>query len=167
MTTRIIFTGRHALPDPQVLIIPPAVDRASTSKLGALAVDCVTSCETRLVVLDDLHFVDFKHRNGIEVSNHLKGLANEMAATFVYVGVQLAEKRFFDEGQLGEQAAYAQTSRRATRCPVVPFAVDTDPGLRSWITCSARWRGTSSWPTPTRGCSSSRRRCCTGAHRAG
>ena len=111
----------------------PAVDRASTSKLGALAVDCVTSCETRLVVLDDLHFVDFKHRNGIEVSNHLKGLANEMAATFVYVGVQLAEKRFFDEGQLGEQAAYAQTSRRATRCPVAPFAVDTDPGLRSWI----------------------------------
>ncbi|MFC9836445.1 AAA family ATPase [Rhodococcus sp. NPDC127530] len=111
----------------------PAVDRASTSKLGALAVDCVTSCETRLVVLDDLHFVDFKHRNGIEVSNHLKGLANEMAATFVYVGVQLTEKRFFDEGQLGEQAAYAQTSRRATRCPVAPFSVDTDPGLRSWI----------------------------------
>ena len=111
----------------------PAVDRASTSKLGALAVDCVTSCETRLVVLDDLHFVDFKHRNGIEVSNHLKGLANEMAATFVYVGVQLAAKRFFDEGQLGEQAAYAQTSRRATRCPVAPFSVDTDAGLRSWI----------------------------------
>jgi len=110
----------------------PAVDRASTSKLGALAVDCAGSCSTRLIVLDDLHFVDFKHRNGIEVSNHLKGLANEMASTFVYVGVNLAEKRFFDEGLLGEQAAYAQTSRLATRCPVAPFTIDSDAGMRGW-----------------------------------
>ena len=34
-----------------------------------------------------------------------------MPATFVYVGVQLQEKRFFDEGRLGEHAAYAQTFR--------------------------------------------------------
>jgi hypothetical protein len=111
----------------------PAVDRASTSRLGALAVDCVTSCQTRLIVIDDLHFIDFRHRNGVDVSNHLKGLANEMAATFIYVGVQLREKRFFDEGLVGEQAAYAQTSRRATRCPVAPFSIDTDAGLRGWV----------------------------------
>jgi hypothetical protein len=111
----------------------PAVDRASTSRLGALAVDCVTSCLTRLIVIDDLHFIDFRHRNGVDVSNHLKGLANEMAATFIYVGVQLREKRFFDEGLVGEQAAYAQTSRRATRCLVAPFTIDTDTGMRGWI----------------------------------
>jgi hypothetical protein len=111
----------------------PAVDRASTSRLGALAVDCVTSCQTRLIVIDDLHFINFRHRNGIDVSNHLKGLANEMAVTFIYVGVQLREKRFFDEGLVGEQAAYAQTSRRATRSPVAPFAIDTDAGARGWI----------------------------------
>lgn len=111
----------------------PAVDKASTSRLGALAVDCVTSCETRLIVIDDLHFINFRHRNGIDVSNHLKGLANEMAVTFIYVGVQLREKRFFDEGLVGEQAAYAQTSRRATRCPVAPFAIKSDAGMRSWV----------------------------------
>ena len=111
----------------------PAVDRASTSQLGSLAIDCVTSCQTRLIVIDDLHFIDFRHRNGIDVSNHLKGLANERAVTFVYVGVKLAEKRFFDEGLIGEQAAYAQTSRRATRCPVNAFATDSDNGMRGWI----------------------------------
>ena len=111
----------------------PAVDRASTSKLGALAVDCATSCATRLIVIDDLHFVDFKHRHGIDVSNHLKGLANEMPVTFIYVGVKLTEKRFFDEGMVGEQAAYAQTSRRATRCPVAPFSIDSDAGMRGWV----------------------------------
>lgn len=110
----------------------PAADRASSSRLGALAVDCVASCETQLVVIDDLHFIDFRHRNGQEVSNHLKGLANEMPATFIYVGVRLREKRFFDEGILGPDAAYAQTSRRATRCEVTPFDIGTDAGHRGW-----------------------------------
>jgi len=51
----------------------PAATRASSTRLGALAVDCVNSCETQLMVIDDLHFIDFRHRNGMEVSNHLKG----------------------------------------------------------------------------------------------
>lgn len=111
----------------------PAVDRASTSKLGALAVDCVASCQTRLIIIDDLHFIDFRHRHGTEVSNHLKGLANEMAVTFIYVGVKLQEKRFFDEGLVGEQAVYAQTSRRTTRCEVAPFAIKSEAGFRGWV----------------------------------
>ncbi len=110
----------------------PAANRASSARLGAMAVDCVASCETQLVVIDDLHFIDFRHRNGMEVSNHLKGLANEMAVTFIYVGVRLREKRFFDEGILGPDAVYAQTSRRATRCEVAPFDITTDSGMRGW-----------------------------------
>lgn len=110
----------------------PAVGRATSSRLASLAVDCVMSCQTRIVVIDDLHFVDFKHRAGVEVSNHLKWLANEMPVTFVFTGVQLVEKKFFDEGQFGEQAVYAQTSRRATRCPVAPFTLTTDAGARAW-----------------------------------
>lgn len=110
----------------------PGAERASTSRLGTLAVDCVGSYETQLIVIDDLHFIDFRHRHGMEVSNHLKGLANEMAVTFVYVGVRLREKRFFDEGLIGEDAAFAQTSRRATRAEVAPFTITTDAGLRAW-----------------------------------
>lgn len=111
----------------------PAANRASSTRLGALAVDCVTACETQLVVIDDLHFVDFRHRNGMEVSNHLKGLANEMPVTFIYVGVRLRERRFFDEGILGPDAVYAQTSRRATRCEVAPFDISSDAGMRGWL----------------------------------
>lgn len=111
----------------------PAGMRASSGRLGSLAVDCVLSCQTRLIVVDDLHFIDFKHRNGVEVSNHLKWLANEMPVTFVFVGVRLAAKRFFDEGMLGEDSAYAQTSRRATRCPVAPFRIDSDAGFAGWV----------------------------------
>lgn len=110
----------------------PAADRASSARLGALAVDCVASCETQLIVIDDLHFIDFRHRNGQEVSNHLKGLANEMPVTFIYVGVRLKEKQFFDEGIVGPDAVYAQTSRRATRCEVAPFDIGTTPGAKAW-----------------------------------
>jgi hypothetical protein len=110
----------------------PAADRASSARLGALAVDCVASCETQLIVIDDLHFIDFRHRNGQEVSNHLKGLANEMPVTFIYVGVRLKEKQFFDEGILGPDAVYAQTSRRATRCEVAAFDIGTTPGAKAW-----------------------------------
>lgn len=110
----------------------PGATRATTARLAALAVDCVRSCDTQLVVIDDLHFIDFKHRNGREVSNHLKGLANEMPATFIYVGVRLSEKRFFDEGLLGDDAVYAQTSRRATKVPVAPFTMKTAAGARAW-----------------------------------
>ncbi|GAB96619.1 hypothetical protein BJY21_001184 [Kineosphaera limosa] len=115
----------------------PGADRASTSRLGALAVDCVASCQTQLIIIDDLHFIDFRHRNGMEVSNHLKGLANEMPVTFVYVGVRLREKRFFDEGLIGEDAAFAQTSRRATRVEVAPFTLSSDAGARAWTSLLA------------------------------
>lgn len=112
----------------------PAVSRSSTmTSLGGSAVDCVLSCQTRLIVIDDLHFIDFRHRHGIEVSNHLKWLANEMPVTFIYVGIQLAEKRFFDDGLAGEQAVYAQTSRRATRCTLSPFSLDSDAGYELWV----------------------------------
>ncbi|MFV0460704.1 MAG: AAA family ATPase [Actinomycetales bacterium] len=111
----------------------PAAQRTTSSQLGTVAVDCVNSCHTQLVVIDDLHFVDFRHRNGMDVSNHLKGLANEMAATFMFVGVQLREKRLFDEGRHGRDAAYAQISRRATRCEVAPFHISSDAGFRAWV----------------------------------
>lgn len=111
----------------------PAATRSTRAELGSLAVDCVLSCQTRLIIVDDLHFVNFRHRDGTEVSNHLKWLANEMPVTFVYVGVGLLERRFFDEGLDGADAALAQTSRRATRCPVVPFTIKSTNGFRAWV----------------------------------
>lgn len=77
----------------------------------------------KLIVIDDLHFIDFTHRNGLEVSNHLKWLANEMPTTF-------------NEGLYDEDAAYAQTARRTTPCPVVPFDIRSDARFRAWVNYS-------------------------------
>lgn len=115
----------------------PAARQRTRTELTALVIDCVASCETRLIVIDELHFVDFAGQHGTEVSNHLKGLANELPVTFVYVGVGLRQRRFFDEGMTGPDTVLAQTSRRATRCPVVPFTVGSDAGARAWVTLLA------------------------------
>ncbi|MFF2378654.1 AAA family ATPase [Streptomyces xiamenensis] len=110
----------------------PATDRANAATLASHALDCVLSCETQLGIIDDVHFIDLDRRDGLAVSNHLKWLANELPVTFVYVGVGLAERRFFADGLTGKNVVLAQTARRWTRLGVDPFRLDTDEGRRHW-----------------------------------
>jgi hypothetical protein len=110
----------------------PGTDRASAAQLATFAVDCVLSCDTRVGIIDDLHFIDMNRRDGVEISNHLKWLANELPVTFVYAGVGLAERRLFAEGLYGDSAVLAQTARRWTRLELPPFVVTTDTGRRHW-----------------------------------
>ncbi|GAB2331306.1 AAA family ATPase [Streptomyces sp. NPDC048002] len=110
----------------------PATDRANAAALASHALDCVLSCETQLGIIDDIHFIDLDRRDGLAVSNHLKWLANELPVTFIYVGVGLAERRFFADGLTGKNTVLAQTARRWTRLGVDPFRLDTDHGRKHW-----------------------------------
>jgi hypothetical protein len=110
----------------------PATDRASAAQLASHAVDCVLSCQTGVGVIDDLHFIDPRRKDGLDVSNHLKWLASELPVTFVYVGVGLAERRLFAEGLVGDAAVLAQTARRWTRLQVPPFEIGSDTGRGHW-----------------------------------
>ncbi|KPM56994.1 ATPase AAA [Frankia sp. R43] len=110
----------------------PATNRATAAELASHAVDCVLSCQTRVGVIDDVHFINPGRKDGLDVSNHLKWLANELPVTFLYVGVGLAERRFFADGLIGDNAVLAQTARRWTRLPVPPFEVASDEGRAHW-----------------------------------
>jgi hypothetical protein len=110
----------------------PAAGRASAAQLASHAVDCVLSCQTRVGVIDDIHFIDHARRDGLDVSNHLKWLANELPVTFIYVGVGLAERRFFAEGMTGPGAVLAQSARRWTRLDVPPFEAGSEQGRQNW-----------------------------------
>lgn len=111
----------------------PATNRANAAALASHALDCVLSCETQLGIIDDIHFIDLDRRDGLAVSNHLKWLANELPVTFIYVGVGLAERRFFADGLTGGNVALAQTARRWTRLSVDPFQLDTTQAHRHWV----------------------------------
>ncbi len=106
--------------------------RGTTVEFGQRALDCVLTCEVRLLILDDLHFLKWGHRNGVEVSNHLKWIAGEFPVTLLMIGVDLAGKGLFSEGGTSGDTALAQTGRRTTRLGMRPFTIDTDAGRREW-----------------------------------
>jgi len=110
----------------------PGAGRASAAQLASQAVDCVLSCQTRIGIIDDLHFIDPRRKDGLDVSNHLKWLANELPVTFIYAGVGLAGRGLFAEGLTGPSAVLAQTGRRWTRLELPPFEIASEHGRRDW-----------------------------------
>lgn len=104
----------------------------SADRLASFALDCVLSSETRIGIIDDIHFINPRRKDGLDVTNHLKYLNSEFPVTFIYVGVHLSQKGFYSEGGSGTQAGYAQTGRRWTRLEVTPFEIITDEGRGDW-----------------------------------
>jgi hypothetical protein len=133
---RVGLTGNTGMKDLNRSILEffghPGRGRATTSQLGQWALDCVVSCEVKLLALDDLHFLKWNQKNGIEVSNHLKWIANEFPVTLVLIGVGLADKGLFSEGDARRGTEWAQTGRRTTRLGMRPFMIGSEQGRQEW-----------------------------------
>ncbi|MFE1957456.1 ATP-binding protein [Streptomyces sp. NPDC059479] len=110
----------------------PGRHRGTTADFGYRALDCVLSAETKLLIVDDLHFLKWRNQTGIEVSNHFKYIANEFPVTLLMVGVGLEKRGLFSEGSTYEDGVLAQTGRRTTRLGMEPFDIKTDHGRRGW-----------------------------------
>jgi hypothetical protein len=101
-------------------------------RLSNRAADCVAGCRTRLIIVDDVHFLDITRRDGREVANHFKWLANTFPVTFLFVGVGLRTRGLLDEGLTGADAVYSQTARRWNVLTLRPFEVATEEGRHTW-----------------------------------
>lgn len=110
----------------------PGHQRGTTAQFAHRALDCMLSCQVRLLIVDDLHFLRWRATSGIEVSNQFKYIANEFPVTLVLIGVGLAERGLFCEGDSYTNAVLAQTGRRTTALDMRPFTVDTDTGRHEW-----------------------------------
>lgn len=110
----------------------PGVSRGKADHYAHRALDCVISCETKLLIVDELHFLRWRNSVGVAISNHFKYIANEFPVTIVFVGVGLSARGLFSEGDSYEDAVIAQTGRRTTRLDMQPFVIDTDEGRREW-----------------------------------
>ena len=71
----------------------PGAERGTADWLAQRAAECVANCKTRLVIVDDVHFLDVNRRDGREVANHFKWLANTFPVTFLFVGRRTARPR--------------------------------------------------------------------------
>ena len=110
----------------------PSPSRGTAAQLASRALDCILSCETQLVIVDDVHFVNMGRRDGVEIANHFKWLANEFPVTFVFVGVGIERRGLMREGLCAADVAMAQTARRWTRLAIEPFEIYTAAGRRHW-----------------------------------
>lgn len=110
----------------------PGSERGTAAQYVRRALDCVLSCETRLLIIDDLHFLRWHTNNGVEVSNHFKHLASEFPVTLIFIGVGLADSGLFTDGTVSGNPALAQTGRRTTLLGMEGFDTDTQAHRQQW-----------------------------------
>jgi len=110
---------------------PP--NRASARELTQLVLECARCCQTSLVVIDDIHLLELRREADRDANNHLKRLANDLQATFLYAGVGLSHGGFMHEGRYGQDAALAQISQRFKRLAVEPLRRSTEQERATWL----------------------------------
>lgn len=109
----------------------PGVTRGTSTQFAERAMDCMISCETRLLVIDDLHFLRPRSTTGIEISNQFKYIANEFPVTMIFIGVGLTKGGLFNQGGY-EQKVLDQTGRRTTVLTMSDFSIADEVGRRDW-----------------------------------
>ncbi|WP_100515234.1 ATP-binding protein [Mycobacteroides abscessus] len=110
----------------------PGATRGTAADYARRALDCVLSCEVRVLIIDDLHFLQWHNNSGVAISNHFKYIANEFPVTMIFIGVGLTARGLFSEGQDYQDAVLAQTGRRTTLLDLEPFTVNTEKGRGQW-----------------------------------
>jgi hypothetical protein len=110
----------------------PGMMRGTAAQFAERALDSMVKCKTRLLIIDELHFLQWRNSQGVAISNHFKHIANEFPVTLIFIGVGLESRGLFSEGTSYEDAVIAQTGRRTTRLEMKPFTIKNNRGRRDW-----------------------------------
>lgn len=110
----------------------PGLSSGNADDFAERVLRCALDCETKILIVDEIHFLRWGNRAGLEVSNSLKHIANDFPITLIYVGVGLEAHGLFSEGETYTDAVLAQTARRTTRLGMEPFEIHTEQGRRDW-----------------------------------
>ncbi len=108
----------------------PGTDRGTANQYLQRALDCVLNCETRLLVIDDLHFLKWPTAHSIQVSNHFKFIANTFPVTLLFIGVELKKSGLLADRN--HSNVVAQTARRTTVIGMDSFPVADDHQRATW-----------------------------------
>jgi hypothetical protein len=109
-------------------------DKGDADTLAERAKDAVLSLDTRVIAVDDIHFLApvKTDANAVRMANQLKFLANTFPVTLIYVGVEVMARGLLAEGQPSQQALFAQFGRRTTPLTMRPFRIEDEDGRQEW-----------------------------------
>ena len=124
---RVGLTGNTTMKDFNLAMLEffahPGVTRGTAAQYIRRALDCVLLCDVRLLIVDDLHFLRWRLSSGVEISNHLKYIANEFPVTLLLIGVGLEAGGLLSEGRSYSDAC---PDRRRAGHPAVVNPVKTN-----------------------------------------
>ena len=75
----------------------PYLARASQIELTRQACHLLADLSTQLILVDEIHNLNHHTQAGADASDHLKYLAENVAATFVYAGIDVARTGLFND----------------------------------------------------------------------
>jgi len=113
----------------------PGSARGTAAEFEHRALDCALSCECRLLILDELHFLKVRKVTGTEVSNQFKTIANDFPVTVVLIGIDLSMLGLMREDARSEnvhEERLGQTARRTTLLTMHPFEIESEAGREQW-----------------------------------
>lgn len=106
--------------------------------LGARAKAAVLALDTRVIVIDDLHFLAPVKPNeeSARMTNQLKYLANNFRVVLIYAGVEVIARglRAAEDGNPTQRALNEQFGRHTTLLTMRPFGIEDDDGRTEWTT---------------------------------
>lgn len=106
--------------------------KVSGQALAEAAADCVRRHRTKLLIIDDIHFLNPRRVEGGYVANQLKWIANEYDATLLFAGIGLTKRGILSEGFGPGQVELAQTGRRWTLLTMRPYASRSARDDKAW-----------------------------------
>jgi hypothetical protein len=104
----------------------PYLPRDSQIELTRQACHLLSDLRNELIIVDEIHNLNHQTRAGAEASDHLKYLADNVAATFVYAGIDTARTGLFN-GVRGRQLA-----GRFVPILIRPFAYSSETDREQW-----------------------------------
>jgi hypothetical protein len=104
--------------------------RGSAAEFADRARDCVLSCQTKLLVVDDLHFLK-QRTTSIQISNQFKHISNEFPLTIIFIGIGLRQRGLYSDGAYAD-GILGQSGRRITPLVLRGFDIDTDTHRYEW-----------------------------------
>lgn len=100
----------------------PAPKSSSEQDMAARIVETCRACNTTLILIDDIHFLEMRNRSAQTVNNHLKSLASRISATFGYAGIGVEHSGLLSEGNSEARREFSQTDRRFARYEINRFS---------------------------------------------
>jgi hypothetical protein len=111
----------------------PAGERGNAADLGRRAAYFARATETRIIVVDEVHYLNPNSVDGHELANQFKSMTNDSLATFIYVGVGVAKRGLLTEGLGSRDSELAQIARRWICFTMTPFSLLDDEHRLVWL----------------------------------